>query len=252
MSNGRRLRRGSPRRRRRRVRRSSTATCTTRSTRSRTCIPTYRGAGASTWRPSACAPPNGGYYPRFMDHREDARPPSGRPSRHRRGVHRAGTSSTATMSPTRSSIRRGAGQRGAGPGSGYRPGARHQRLAGGRVARPRPAAARLDHAGAGGSGGGRRRGAPLRPRPALRAGAVQGPPPGADGPPPLLARSTRRAPRRGCTWPPTRSAAYGQPHQPAPGMPPTTSRITSVPPSRCRPTSPAWWWRECSTVSASS
>ena len=31
--------------------------------------------------------PNGGYYPRFMDHREDARPPSGRPLGDGGGVH---------------------------------------------------------------------------------------------------------------------------------------------------------------------
>ena len=148
--------------------------------------------------------PNGGYYPRFMGHREDARPAVGAYVRVRGGVHPPPLPRSLSRR-LRGPQSGGAGQRGARPGVGRRPGAGHQRL---QVAEWLDRDARL------------RASIMLAPetrsRPSPRYAAARAMAGScrccsraatrsrwaAAG----TGRSSKHARRRGCTWPPTRSA----------------------------------------------
>ena len=138
--------------------------------------------------------PNAGWYPRFLDHREESRPPSGRIAGSELEFtrtdfiepHHVAYGILNPLGPAGSQLNHELGGR-AGHGD--------QRLAGGGVARSGAAAAGVDRGGVGGSGRGGRGDPPPRRRQAVRAGAVQGAQPGADGAPQVLAdlRGLRRA-----------------------------------------------------------
>ena len=181
--------------------------------------------------------PNAGWYPRFLDHREESRPPSGRTAGSEVAFTRtdfiephhvaygilnplgpAGGSSITSWAPRwprRPTT--GRWRSGSIPNRGCGRRSRWRRRT--RSGRPRRSAAAPPTSGS----------CRCCSRAAARSrwGAAS------------TGRSTRRVPSTASTSPRTRSASTGF-RSPAPGTPPTTSKTTPARRRRCRRTSPAW------------